>query len=91
MNKEQYTNWIKNTAEIPSDLSVTSEIQQYPYCVLFHLIRSMKTDTKEDKALLSILHPCRRLLKARLLYKNVLNENNANGKNDNEKKINIIK
>ena len=64
MNKEQYTNWIKNTADIPLNMSISTEIHEHPYCMLFHLIRFMKTDTAENRASLAVLHPDRRRLRA---------------------------
>ena len=73
MDKKQYISWIKNIADIPDTMSVTSEIEKYPYCMLFHLIRSMKTDKKEDKTMLAILHPSRSILKTMLLKKNTAN------------------
>ena len=71
INKEQFTNWIKNTADIPITMSITSEIQQYPYCMPFHLIRFMKVDTAENKAKLAILHPNRKRLRAMLMQDTV--------------------
>jgi len=61
MNKEQYTNWIKN-ADISTILSITPEIEKYPYCMLFHLIRSIKINTTENKAMAAVLHPNRKRL-----------------------------
>jgi len=74
MNKEQFTNWIKNTAEIPINMPVTSEIQQYPYCMPFHLIRFMKVDTAENKAKLAVLHPNRKHLQTILSQQKTVNQ-----------------
>jgi hypothetical protein len=67
MNKEQYVQWLKNPTEIPDDMSVENEIEKYPYCMLFYLIQSMKTNSMEYYSILSILHPCRKRLSALLL------------------------
>ena len=95
MNRVEYKNWLKNTADIPETISVVSEIENYPYCMLFHLIRSMKTDKKEDKTTLAILHPERRILKNLLSRKITVNTDNIvkkkAAKDDNEEKMNIIK
>jgi len=70
MNKEQFTNWIKNTADISVSMSIASEIHQHPYCMLFHLIRFMKADTIENKTSLAVLHPDRKQLRAILTQQN---------------------
>ena len=93
MNKEQYTNWIKN-ADLSASVSVTSEVQQYPYCMLFHLIRSMKIDTAENRAKLAVLHPNRRRLQAILMQQKPVNEGVARTKtvkNDKKEKENSVK
>jgi len=66
MNKEQYTNWIKS-ADVSTILSIAPEIEKYPYCMLFHLIRSIKISTTENKAITAVLHPNRKRLQAMLL------------------------
>ncbi|MDR1180772.1 MAG: hypothetical protein LBL13_02180 [Bacteroidales bacterium] len=68
MNKKQYTQWLKNVTDIPdATMSVENEIEKYPYCMLFHLIQSMKTDSMESRSILAVLHPCRKKLSALLL------------------------
>ena len=66
MNKEQYTDWMKN-GTISTILSVASEIEKYPYCMPFHLIRTMKANTAENKSVLAVLHPNRTRLQTILL------------------------
>jgi tetratricopeptide (TPR) repeat protein len=71
MNKEQYTNWIKN-ADISTILSIASEIDKYPYCMLFHLIRSIKINTAENKAMVAVLHPNRKRLSQEFMVQKVV-------------------
>jgi tetratricopeptide (TPR) repeat protein len=66
MNKEQYTQWMKNITDIPNTVSVESEIKKYPYCMLFHLFQSMKINSVEYHSVLAVLHPCREKLSALL-------------------------
>jgi hypothetical protein len=66
MNKKQYIQWTKKVSDIPDKVSVKSEIEKYPYCMLFHLIQSMKIKTKEHISVLAVLHPCRNKLSALL-------------------------
>jgi hypothetical protein len=86
MNKEQYTNWIKN-ADISTILSIAPEIEKYPYCMLFHLIRSIKINTAENKAMVAILHPNRkRLSQEFMVQKIVQKEDKKENKEDIVKK-----
>ncbi len=94
MNKEQYINWIKNRADLPDIMSNTSEVEKYPYCMLFHLMRSMKINTIDNKSVLAVLHPSRKRLQTLLLQQDVdqYNKKENTVKDDNrEEKINIIK
>ncbi|MDR2411025.1 MAG: hypothetical protein LBE13_23345 [Bacteroidales bacterium] len=67
MNKKQFTEWMNNITETPKAVSVKREIEKYPYCMLFHLIQSMKINTIEYNSVLAVLHPCRKKLAALLL------------------------
>jgi len=66
MNKEQYTNWIKK-GDVSAIMSVASEVEKYPYCMPFHLIRTMKINTADNKSVLAVLHPDRKRLQTILL------------------------
>ena len=96
MNKIEYTNWIKK-ADVAENMSVVTEIQQYPYCMLFQLIRTMKINTAENRAKLAVLYPDRKRLQT-ILNQSFTNENNAVGaktvkkkKEENIEKENIVK
>jgi tetratricopeptide (TPR) repeat protein len=69
MNKKQFTEWMNNITETPKAISVEREIEKYPYCMLFHLIQSMKINTIEHHSVLAVLHPCRKKLAALLLQR----------------------
>jgi len=87
MNKEQYTNWIKN-ADISTILSIAPEIEKYPYCMLFHLIRSIKINTAENKAMAAILHPNRKRLSQEFMVQKVVQkEIKKEDKKDNKEDI----
>jgi len=93
MNKEEYTNWIKY-ADISAIGAVTAEVDKYPYCMLFQLIRLLKTNTTENRAKLAVLHPDRKRLQAILTqqkmvsYESLGAETAANNKKEKE---NIVK
>jgi tetratricopeptide (TPR) repeat protein len=98
MNKKQFTKWIKNITDISEAISVENEIEKYPYCMLFHLIQSMKIDSMENNSTLAVLHPNRKILSALLLKKggNIYFDNDCNTeepvlKKKTEEKENIVK
>ena len=70
INKEQYKTWLDNINLVPTSVDIKQAIKEHPYCLVFHVMNTIQTDSSENKSLMAILHPDRVLLSS--LYVNAV-------------------
>ena len=59
INKGQYKKWLDNIALVPNTRNTTQEVKEYPYCMVFHLMNTLRANASNDKSMAAILHPDR--------------------------------